>query len=86
MLPLLHQLVGGTFIAAGMVLLPLPIPLGALFLLTGVALVTPYNPATQTAVRRLRTRFPRFDNALKRWRDGSPGFIRNAIDKTAPHA
>ena len=84
MLSLVHHLLGGSFIAAGIVLLPLPIPLGLLFLLTGIALLAPYNAATQTVVRNMRTRFPRIDRTMRRWRDQAPGFIRKVIDKTKP--
>lgn len=84
MLPIIHQLVGGTFVAAGLVLFPLPIPVGWLFLLTGVALLVPYNPATQSMVRSLRRRWPAFDRGMLKFRQNAPRFIRRAIQKTNP--
>jgi len=84
MIAIFHQVVGGTFVAAGLVLFPLPIPLGWLFVLTGVALLVPYNPATQQAVRSLRRRWPAFDRGVLRFREKAPSFIRRAIEKTNP--
>ncbi|MEM8985597.1 MAG: hypothetical protein AAGC95_02645 [Pseudomonadota bacterium] len=84
MLALWHQLLGGTFIAAGMVMLPLPIPLGLLFLTIGLALMAPYVPAFQGVIRNLRTRYPRLDTSLVNIRDKAPPVIRTTIDKTKP--
>ncbi|MEL7029024.1 MAG: PGPGW domain-containing protein [Pseudomonadota bacterium] len=84
MLSILHQVVGGTFVAAGIVLFPLPIPLGWLFLLTGVALLVPYNPATQQLVKSIRRRWPAFDRGVLRFKAKAPKFIQVAIEKTNP--
>ena len=85
MLPLLHQVLGGTFVAAGMVMLPLPIPFGLLCLVIGLSLLAPYIPALQGVIRGLRTKYPRLDSSLLNWRDRVPPVIRSTIDKTMPH-
>ncbi len=86
MLPVIHQLTGSTLVLAGLVVLPLPIPLGLIMLTVGLALLAPYVPAVQRFVKHLRTRSPGLDRSMRRHRHRFPLVIRRTIDKTHPNA
>ena len=86
MLPLVHQITGTTLVIAGLIVLPLPIPLGLIMLTIGFALLAPYIPAVQRLIRHMRTRWPNLDETLKRYRHRFPPVIKRTIDKTHPTA
>lgn len=86
MLPILHQVFGSTLVVAGLIVLPLPIPLGLIMLTIGFALLAPYIPAVQRLIRKMRVKSPDLDAALRRYRDRFPPVIRKTIDKTHPTA
>jgi hypothetical protein len=84
MLPLVHQITGTTLVIAGLIVLPLPIPLGLIMLTIGFALLAPYIPAVQRLIRHMRAKWPNLDAQLRRWRDRMPPVIKKTIDKTHP--
>ena len=84
MMPILHQASGGILIIVGLIVLPLPIPLGLIMITIGCALLAPYVPAVQRLVRRIRTKWPLVDAALLRHRHRMPEVIKSTIDKTHP--
>ena len=69
---------------AGMILGPLPIPLGIPCIALGLALLAPYVPPIRGLVRWLRRKFVKFDEQMIKWRDKVPPIIRNTIDNTHP--
>ncbi len=84
MLPVVHQLVGGTLIIAGLIILPLPIPLGLVMLVVGLALLAPYIPAMQRLIRKMRHKWPNLDQSLRQYRHHFPTIIKKTIDRTHP--
>ncbi len=79
-----QALVGWLFIIIGLVVLPMPIPLGAIMIVVGIALVAPTSPGMRNVLRRVRRRFPSFDRQLERWLPKFPKFIQDLIISTRP--
>ncbi|MGF1455297.1 MAG: PGPGW domain-containing protein [Alphaproteobacteria bacterium] len=75
---------GWALIAVGLVVLPLPIPLGAIMIVIGIAMVAPTSPGVRDVLRKVRTRFPSFDRTLEGWRPHLPNLIRTLIEDTRP--
>ncbi|MEM8937697.1 MAG: PGPGW domain-containing protein [Pseudomonadota bacterium] len=86
MLPIIHQVFGSTLVVAGLIVLPLPIPLGLIMLTIGLALLAPYIPAVQRLIRKLRAKQPLMDQWLRRHKERFPPVIKRTIDKTHPTA
>lgn len=86
MMPIIHQAVGVVFVFVGMIVLPLPLPFGLIMLTIGFALLAPYIPAIQRLITKLRSRWPDFDDSLRRHRHRFPPIIKRTIDKTHPQA
>lgn len=86
MLPILHQTIGSILILVGLVVLPLPIPLGLIMITIGFCLLAPYIPAFQRLITTMRRKWPNLDRALLRYRGRFPPIIRKTIDKTHPNA
>lgn len=84
MLPIVHQILGSTLVVTGLVVLPLPIPLGLIMLVLGFALLAPYIPLVQKLVRFMRRKWPKVDAILMRYRHRFPPVIKKTIDKTNP--
>lgn len=84
MLPIFHQVTGVFLVVTGAILTPTPIPFGLIMLTVGLALLAPYAPPVLRAVRGIRRRWPKIDEALRRNRDRMPGIVRQTIDKSHP--
>ena len=82
--PIVHQISGVFLILAGMVLGPLPIPLGIPCFALGLALLAPYVPPIRALVRWLRRKYSSFDEQMIKWRDKVPPVVQNTIDRTHP--
>ncbi len=86
MLPIVHQLVGSVLVVVGAILTPTPIPIGLIMVTIGLALLAPYMPPVQRAVRFARRKWPHVDASLLRHRHRFPAVIQSTIDKTHPVA
>ena len=84
LLALLHKLVGSVMLLFGMVMLPLPIPVGAPLILIGLAFLAPYFAPVRVVVRSLRARAPVLDAALVRHAHRCPSVVRRTIAVTQP--
>ena len=84
LLALAHKLVGSVMLLFGVVMLPLPIPFGALFIVFGLAFLAPYFAPVRVAIRTVRTRVPALDAAMVRHAHRCPGVVRNTIEVTQP--
>ena len=84
MLPILHQVMGGTLVLAGLVVLPMPIPFGLPMVTIGLALLAPYLAPVRALVRYLRRRSQPLDAQMVKWRHRAPPVIQKTIDKTTP--
>ena len=84
LLALLHKLVGSVMLLFGMVMLPLPIPVGAPLMLIGLAFLAPYFAPVRVVIRTIRTRVPTLDVALVRNAHRCPAVVRRTIAVTQP--
>ena len=84
LLTLLHKVTGGVLVIAGLIVFPMPIPLGLIMIAIGLLLLAPYFHPIQRIVRALRRRSSHVDSALRRFKERCPPVIRTAIEKTAP--
>lgn len=79
-----HQTLGGVLVVVGIILTPTPIPFGLILLTIGLTLLAPYMPPIQALVRKIRRKWPKVDQSLRRYRDRMPDVVRQTIDKTHP--
>lgn len=70
--------------AAAVASFPLPVPLGFVFFLIGLSLLLIASATARRWVGALRTRFPLFERRLRSVEGYLPGFVRRALDGTAP--
>lgn len=84
MWPVLHQISGVILVLVGLVVLPIPIPLGLLMITVGLALLAPYMPMIQRILTGVRAKWPKIDASLLKHRDRLPMIIRRTIDETDP--
>lgn len=85
LLALMHKVVGSVLLLCGMVVLPLPIPLGLIMIALGLAMLAPYFPPVQALVRWLRRKSPKLDAAMLKFKHKCPRVVQTTIEKTNPH-
>ena len=86
LLALLHKLVGSVMLLFGFVLLPLPIPFGAILILLGMAFLAPYFAPARIVIRAVRRRAPALDRVLRAQAHRCPPVVRATIEATVPTA
>jgi hypothetical protein len=79
-----NRTVGWILVLLGLVIFPLPIPLGLLLIVTGLALLVRDSVTVQEWIRGLRESNPGFDQQLREIRERLPDFLKAAIDATDP--
>jgi len=84
-LALIHKLVGSILVLFGIVLFPMPIPVGLIMIALGLAMLAPYFKPIQKLVRHIRRKSPMVDRNMVRFKDRCPKVIRTTIEKTNPH-
>ncbi|MEC8444591.1 MAG: hypothetical protein VXZ05_10325 [Pseudomonadota bacterium] len=77
---------GFTLIVLGAIITPLPIPVGLVLIIIGLALVIPALPGTTRKLRQWRRRFPALSARLNQIATYLPAFVRRAIQMTDPGA
>ena len=78
-------LVGGVLlIVAGLLVLPLPVPVGLLMIILGVSLLVPAIPALARYLKRIRRRYPITSQRLNHISPRLPRFVRRVIEETDP--
>lgn len=65
-------------------MLPLPVPVGLLMIITGLSLLVPAIPALALNLKRIRRRYPVTSARLRRLSPRLPGFVRRVIEDTDP--
>ena len=65
----------------GAVLLPLPIPLGLIFMVVGLAVAT-YNPLMLRYMKKFRRRHPQTNRQLRRIAPHMPSFVQRFLRRT----
>ena len=86
LLALAHKLVGSVMLLFGVVLFPLPIPVGLPLIALGLAFTAPYFAPSRALVRTLRCRVRLLDRAMCEHAHRCPGVVRQTIERTAPAA
>jgi hypothetical protein len=71
-------------ISAGFVVFWFPIPVGALLMVFGAALLISHSRRAAAAVLRLRKRRPRFDRIFLLLEARAPLFFREKLERTNP--
>lgn len=84
LLTFVHKLTGGILVLFGLVLFPMPIPVGLVMIAFGLLLLAPYFGPVQNLVRSLRRRSDLVDRNLRKIKERCPPVIKAAIEKTAP--
>lgn len=84
LLTLLHKITGSVLVVFGVVLFPMPIPVGLIMIAFGLLLLAPYFKPVQNVVRHLRRKSEVVDRNLRKIKRRCPPVIRTAIEKTAP--
>ncbi len=80
----LQQWMGWMLIVPGLLVLPLPIPLGLVMIIAGLALAARYDPLLQGWIRRLRARFPDASRRANRLHRYLPFRLRRVLVSTDP--
>jgi hypothetical protein len=71
-------------IGAGLIVLPLPIPFGALMLLLGISLLIASNDTAAGWIRTWRVRNPRLNSRMLSLEARLPDWISRVLRRTAP--
>lgn len=82
MMTIIHKIGGLLLVIVGLIVLPMPIPLGLIMITIGLALLAPYMPMVQRLIVTLRTKWPTIDASLIRNRHRFPQIVKTTIDKT----
>lgn len=68
----------------GILLIPMPIPIGIFVLAAGFVLLISVNKKAQRTIKYLRTKYPKFDATLQTVSNKSPHRFKVALAKTKP--
>lgn len=82
--PLLRLLFGTVLVLVGLVITPLPIPLGLLLILVGLTLITYDSSFLKKRLRRLRKKHPGFSDRLKKFESRTFFIVRDVVRSTDP--
>lgn len=85
MLRLIYQILGWFFLGAGIVLFPLPIPLGIPFIAIGFSLLLANSTHFTAFLQGVRKKFPKFNASLTKMTSKMPGPIQKQLSKTDPN-
>lgn len=84
MVNILLQILAVVLMLIGALMFPLPIPVGAILLISGLALLVFANDRLRLLIQRLRQRSPRFNQLVTRLLTILPGRIRRIMQRTDP--
>lgn len=76
--------VAWVLVVVGVIIAPIPIPIGQAMALLGLSILVHRSPAMRRRIRRFRGNRPKIDAYVRRWHGRVPGFIRRLIDETDP--
>jgi hypothetical protein len=79
-----NLVVGFFLVICGIIITPLPIPVGLILIVLGLSLLVPALPVLRRWLTLARARFPKLSNKLQSIRHRLPKFARNLIDHTEP--
>ncbi len=84
MIRLILRIIGFAFLAIGIIGILTPIPFGLIFLMIALLFLVPTTPSFAKRVRKLRQRFPTFDDRLRRVSRRLPFAFRRILKATEP--
>ncbi len=76
--------VGWLFFLIGLIMAPLPLPLGQLIALIGLSLLVSESYVICMFARKLRRNFPFASRMMDRVKPYMPGFLKSTIEDTDP--
>ena len=71
-------------IIIGIILTPMPVPFGIIFILCGLTLLATVSHKVRVWITRCRARYPGFSRSLNRVKYKVPAAIRRLIEETEP--
>lgn len=77
-------LVGWFMVLAGLIITPLPIPVGLIMVILGLSLLTWKSHFLRNWFRKLRSRYSEVSSKLKKVTPSLPRFLRQAVELTEP--
>jgi len=75
---------GFAFVIGGLIVTPLPIPLGLIMVIFGLSLLIPSLPVLRRWLQLLRMRYPKVSARLRHIHPHLPAFARRVVDDTEP--
>jgi len=69
-------------IIIGLILFPMPVPVGIFFIIGGVAMLVSVNPNAQQTVSKLRKQYPWVNRVMHKATQKAPRFLRHILHKT----
>ena len=72
------------WIILGLIVLPMPIPLGAIMIATGIILLVSVSAAAALRLKAIRRRFRHVDKIVRAAEDRLPGSWRRILERTDP--
>ncbi|WP_168190417.1 PGPGW domain-containing protein [Luteithermobacter gelatinilyticus] len=80
----LKLLIGWILFIIGLIIAPLPMPIGQIIALVGLSVLVSESETVRIGVQKLRRKLPGLCRQLKRVRPHMPRFLKNLIDTTDP--
>ncbi|WP_417316697.1 PGPGW domain-containing protein [Emcibacter sp.] len=77
-------IVGWILFIAGVIIAPMPIPIGQITALVGLSLLVSESERVRIWVQKLRQRLPALCRQLTRVKPHLPGFLKKLIERTDP--
>ncbi len=74
------------FIISGIILFPLPIPFGLIFIITGLLLLVSSNRHVANYFKNYRKKHPKFDEKIRNIQIKTPSVIRKILEMTEPES
>lgn len=72
------------FLISGIILFPLPIPFGLIFILIGLMLLVSSNQQVANYFKKYRKSHPDIDEGIRHFKEKTPPIIRKPIEMTDP--
>jgi len=76
--------IGMILVIIGLLTFPLPIPVGAIFLIVGLVVLVSSSYTAVLIVRRFRGDHRKMDAWLRQWEKKSPKFVQKMLRRTDP--
>ncbi|WP_321395324.1 PGPGW domain-containing protein [Emcibacter sp.] len=77
-------IVGWILFIAGLIIAPMPIPIGQITALVGLSLLVSESERVRIWVQKFRRRIPALCRQLTKAKPHLPAFLKNLIDRTDP--